>query len=479
MRNAAIITLFLTIAFRLDEAFLIGNNNNNHHNNKNNNCKCSLLSGRGRIISLLSFDNVRPSTTSSLYRHRFNGGYDPSFPLTWTPKQAAEFTIYHHGEPKYIGLQLKMAIQHWTGSDLAEFLTRLYLGQVTDAKVRTVSDSSSSYRTSTTSYTSFGEESRNQEVRTTIIYEPQNVRIPQWKGLETREGVLALLDLLKEALSPATLDSQEIARFAEAFLLKEYKWPSRKRSATGTKKVELISNKDESIQRETVVSGTDIVFEQDSFCTCGHSKTLARILWWIRKEKSKCLTWDDFAGMLTLPECERKEVVPMQLTEFYQTLLSLTPLSTSERTLLVGRMALGGWNPSEIPKFLSRIFPDNNETTSSKLSLDDDGTFLDIPSASELIPSGGKKEDEDQKNEALQDDQSILDTIEEQVLLVTTLKRATLSIRSEYDQLVQSYWKQVEIPTSKKSPSNNDKKKEKSSSTNTSKGVKKCSVDVN
>jgi hypothetical protein len=417
MRNRSVVALVVAVIFGRNAAFIFDKTRSAQ--------RCRLPSSNLIPYPLIS--------ANSLHAHRFNGGYDPASPLTWSPQQAAEFTIFHQGEPKYIGLQLRMAIQHWTGTELAEFLTRLYLGQIVEEKQQPVRSSSSPW--------TFGEESRHVEVKKKLVYEPQNVRAPQWKGLETREGILALKDLLKEALSTDTLRSREIARFAESFLLKEYKWPSRRiKETNGTP-----ANKQQMMKNNTVPA---IVFENDSFYTCGHAKTLARILWWIRKEKSSSFEWDDFVDMLTLPEHESKETAPLQLVEFYQTLVSHTPLSTMEKTQMVGRMALGGWSASEIPRFVTKILPDDAKSGNATFTEDD--SFTDMPSAADVASQQDNKNEKKDKKEI--DDQSILDATEEQVLLVSTLKRATLSVRSEYDQLVQSYWKQVEIPNSKKSP---------------------------
>eukprot|EP00536_Pseudo-nitzschia_multiseries_P019426 jgi/Psemu1/60704/gm1.60704_g len=115
-----------------------------------------------------------------LHYHLFNGGYNPASPLTWTPQEAAEFTIFHDGSPEHAGMQLRTAVQHWTGTDLAEFLTRLYLGHLEADSDNAINNS----------IINNSEEIKKKK----IVYEPQNVRSPKWKGLESREGILALKD---------------------------------------------------------------------------------------------------------------------------------------------------------------------------------------------------------------------------------------------------------------------------------------------
>jgi hypothetical protein len=405
---------------------------------------------RTKVLPLVSIGRPQNSSFSSssvtiLKLHQFNGGYDPASPLTWTPQQAAEFTMFHQGEPMYIGLQLRTAIKRWTGTDLAEFLTRLYLGQKVEPEQQ-------SYRSSSLSPATIGEESKHRETKSKIVYEPQNVRTPQWRGLETREGVLALKELLKEALSPDTMDPREIARFAEAFLLKEYKWPNQRINPI----MGFTTNKFPRSNNNTMVP--EIAFEHDSFYSRGHSKIIARIILWIRKERSVPFKWEDIVAMVTLLEHEQKEARAMQLTDFYETLVAHIPLTTKDKTRMVERLALGGWSSSDIPKFIAKILPDEERNTDHTLL--EDGSFGDIPSATERdTRNNDNASRHDNQNE--ESDRSSLGAIEDQVLLVSTLKRATLSLRSEYDQLVQSYWKQLERPNAKKKLQKDNKRNSK------------------
>jgi hypothetical protein len=428
-----VILLFVTLLFGRNEAFIFD--------------RPSQI--RSNPIPIISFGNSYSSSSysslTSLKLHRFNGGYDPASPLRWTPQEAAEFTIFHQGEPLYIGLQLRMAIQRWTGTDLAEFLTRLYLGQKVEAEQH-------SSRFPSLSPATLGEESKHRETKSRIVYEPRNVRTPKWKGLETREGVLALKELLKEALSPDTMDSREIARFAEVFLLKEYKWPNQNLNSTiGLTPINLLPKNNGTARK--------ILFEGDSFYTQGHSRTIARILLWIRKERSTPFKWEDIVVMVTLLEHEHKEARPMQLKDFYETLVAHIPLTTKEKTRMVERLALGGWSSSDIPKFMAMILPEDSQKVNTTML--EDGLFRDIPSAAERDAQNERVSSDDDDDENEEDDQFRLETTEEQVLLVSRLKRATLSLRSEYDQLVQSYWKQLERPNGKKNLAKDNKRNSK------------------
>jgi hypothetical protein len=377
--------------------------------------------------------------TTSLHPHRFNGGYDPASPLTWTPKAAAEFTIFHESPstPEFIGMQLRTAIQHWSGTDLAEFLTRLYLGERAEPVAYPKIADPSPW--------SMGQESKIQlPQQNKLVYEPENVRAPRWKGLKTREGILALKVLLKEAVSMDTLEAKEVARFAEAFLLKEYKWPTRREDKEG-----------------------EIVFEQDSFYTQGHAKTLARLFWSIRKEKASAYDHNDFVAMVTLPEKEKKETAALQLEEFFQTLMAQASLTEEDKATMVQRLAIGGWSPSAIPKFTVLAGLSSKATKNStalEIAVADD-SFLDFPSAHDAQKkTDGKKVTKDVVEEIIEklgDNSTDLVLSEEQVLLSSQLRRARATISLEYDKLVNSYWKQVEIPNQKKRPNaSSDKTKE-------------------
>lgn len=358
----------------------------------------AVVPGRPRFSPTTTTTKISsPPSLTILHPHRFNGGYDPSTPLTWTPQQAAMFVMFHHGEPKYAGLQLKTAIQHWSGFDLAEFLTRLYLGQPCSSNG-----------------------SNLQEQERQVMYEPQNVRSPQWKGLETREGIVALKDLLTAALAEETLQAREVARFADAFLLKEYKWPAPRRSPDENEHEVGYSN-DGTTTKEGVVA-----FECDSFDSQGHSVALAHVLWAARQESMGTpYTWDDIVGMTTLPELEDKEAMPMQLTDFFKTLIALMPMSAADRASMVQGMALGGWEAANLSTFMAKMFP-------SELG-DDDDERSSITNWSFLHSNNIIIDEEDYS------------TIEETRQKISA-RTAQNDMQSEFDQLVQDYWKRTEIP---------------------------------
>lgn len=368
------------------------------------------VTGRVRITKSSSRIIVNP--------HRFNGGYDPSSPLTWTPQQAAEFAIFHEGTPQHAGMQLRTAIQHWRGDDLAEFLTRLYLGQERQVQ----SQSNDDYY--------------NNNHQRSLLYEPRNVRTPRWWGLETREGLVALRSLLSEALSNDTLQPREVARFAESFLLKEYKWPADQWDAGTTQ-------------------STGVVFEQDSFYSRGHGVTLAQVLWSVRMQRygDPAFSPDDIVDMVTLPEKEDKQSTSLQMKEFYQTLVGRIVLTDDDKNRMVQRLAIGGWGPASIPQFVATILDNNHHHISQGQYGEID--FFDYPSQQDenLIPESNNNDN--QLNEWDETDQQYGDNVanyagvDDQVVLAYSKnnnQKAEDSVRMEYDQLVQEYWKRVEIP---------------------------------
>lgn len=348
----------------------------------------------------------RPGSTQAtsmavLFVHRFNGGYDPSSPLTWTPQQAAEFTMFHPcEEPKYVGQQLKPAIQHWSGFDLAEFLTRLYLGQPSSADGNNGND-------------------REDGQRPSVVYDPQNVRSPKWNGLNSREGIVALTELLKEALSADALDPREISRFAEAFLLKEYKWPVSQIPSDGR-----IDGIPIGMAAPPVVE-----FESDSFYSRGHAVTFAHVLWVTRKESLGTeLGWDDLVAMVTLPEFDEKDVVPMQLLDFWKTFVSLMNLTNYDRAAIVQRMALGGWEASKIPIFVSQILPINLDDCNGML---DQWRFLhDKAGLEDRSTSSGQMVSRNYSGRKPRSTSQLFQAME-----------------SEFDELVQEYWSRTEVPS--------------------------------
>ena len=391
----------------------------------------------GAVDHHLSRSGTKIRQNTHLHPHRFNGGYDPTSPLTWTPQQAAEFTIFHDGSPEHAGMQLRTAVQHWSGTDLAEFLTRLYLGHLEIDTDKTSSHSD---------YDNVGKKKR-------IVYEPQNVRCPQWEGLETREGIFALKGLLREALSKESLSAQEISRFAEAFLLKDYRWPS---SIGQNKSKSKMTPKNITISDSQ--SRVEVVFEQGSFYGLGHARTLARVMLAVRKERGYHeFNWNDIALMVTLPEKrdEDREITPLQLIEFLRTIAAYTPLTATDKANIVQRMAISGWSSGSIPGFMTELF--SAETLSQNHAVDQmcrlqGDSFFDFPAAATIKSERESKKEK--KNAAaiavakarakgiVKDDDKIPGKASSKIL-----GNAKDSEGSEYEELVQSYWKKVEVTT--------------------------------
>lgn len=389
-----------------------------------------------------------------MHPHRFNGGYDAASPLTWTPQQAAEFTIFHDGTPQHAGMQLKSTIQHWHGEDLAQFLTRLYLGQLED-DITTME----------------GEGHRSGKK---VVYEPKNVRKPRWKGLETREGILALKDLLKESLSKEALSAQEISRFAESFLLKDYRWPIPMPKANATSANETLA--------EIISKPRKVEFENDSFYSLGHSRTIARVLLAIRRERGYDeFNWNDIALMVTLPEKrdEDREETPMQMIDFFRTISAYTSLTAEDKAKIVQRMAMSGWLSASIPNFMAKLLPE--ETLTENHSVDEiwklqGDAFLDFPTNAAVLETNTKIEQNETyaveiaiakvakvvgKKRRSAPSQKISTNVTAAATNATSTAATECAgakektVGSEFDDLVQSYWKKVEVAESsnkKKNP---------------------------
>ncbi len=257
-----------------------------------------------------------PQHPTTRFVHQFNGGYDASrSAITWNPMQAAEFVIWHSGSADAAGKQLQPLIQHWTGTDVGEFLTRLYLGEA---------DS---------------EESK-------LTFESRNVRTPQWKGLKDEAGRLALKELLQVSLPKTVLEAAEIARFAETFLLKEHTWPTA-----------AIGDKD-----------TKGKLEKDSFATLGHTADIAKLFGALRLEKYGEFTVEDVLEMVLLPEMDVQDTKFLKMHDFFFHVgIRLTP---SEKIDIVQGMAKGGWGPANIAKFVSNIeeIPEHDKPRPKKAS---------------------------------------------------------------------------------------------------------------
>jgi len=244
------------------------------------------------------------ATTTVLFPHSF-GAYDASQSSvnakSWTPSQAAEFVVCHVGEHRQTGMQLSPMVFNWSGEDLGEFLSRLFLGEVSEEDGK-------------------------------ISYCPSNVRSPMWLGLD-EEGVEALKELLMGALPDAVLSPEALSRCAQSFLLREYRWPVE-------------------VNAETM--GSNLVeYESDSFASRGYSANFAKIIGFVRKERLGEFTAQDVVGMLSLPEHDPKDQGYTKLPEFFTSLgISLT---STEKVQIVEQLALAGWSPSNLAKFVCSI----------------------------------------------------------------------------------------------------------------------------
>ena len=243
------------------------------------------------------------SSSTVLFPHQF-GGYDAGVAgvVTWSPSEAAEFVVWHHGEPRQAGMQLSPMIRNWSGDDVGEFLSRLFLGEV------------------------IKEENK-------ISFCPSNVRNPQWRGLGN-EGFAAMEDLLLHAVPDSVLSPEGLARCAQAFLMKEHRWPGK--------------TKNDKEKRDSGVQ-----FESDTFADLGHSATFARVLGSVRRERISEFTANDIVRMLTLPEHGDKSQGYSDMPEFFNNLG--VQLTSSEKVLTVEQLALSGWAPSTLAKFICSI----------------------------------------------------------------------------------------------------------------------------
>jgi len=267
--------------------------------------------------------------------YQFNGGYDASKAgISWNPMQAAEFVIWHSGSAEAAGRQLQPLIQHWTGTDVGEFLTRLYLGEADRAESK-------------------------------LTFESRNVRTPQWKGLD-EDGRTALRELLQVCLPTKVLEAAEIARFAEAFLLKEHTWPASAVGDKDTNKAKL---------------------EKDSFATLGHTAAIAKLIGELRLEKHGEFTADDVLEMVSLPEIDVQDSKLLKMHDFFFHVgIRLTPM---EKIDIVQGMAKGGWGPANIAKFVSNIeeIPEHEKPRPTKSEIPTPPTsFLPFPSKQATTP---------------------------------------------------------------------------------------------
>lgn len=263
-----------------------------------------------QVQSKANRDRLTWSSTA-LYeaKHKFNGGYDASEVESiakWTPKEAAEFVIWHMSD-KYedVGRQLTPMIKDWNGKNLGEFLSRVYLGKTTDDFE--------------------------------IAFESKYVRSPQWKGLDTEEGLLALKELLRTALPDSILEEPvQMANVAEVFL-----WQERTCPAANLETKEL---------------------EQASFASLGYTPAIVHIWMELREERGGQRNFvyssEDVLEMVPAPS---KDWGALQLQGIQQFFFHMgIRLAPSCKIELVQGMASGGWNPGKIAKLVSSI-PETGE----------------------------------------------------------------------------------------------------------------------
>ena len=235
-----------------------------------------------------------------------NGSHDPGPPVTvsWNPWQAAEFVIWNTGDDtQEAGRQLAPMIVHWSGKEVAEFLTRLYLGE-------------------------------KQISLKKISYESMNVRNPQWFGLDNDYGLRQLTALLMKALPDGVLTPSEIVKCARLFLLKYHSWPADFRKY-----------------------GINQHLEGDTFATRGHAADIGQVLGSVRKQRLGDFSAMDVVTMVTLPASDRqdeeKKKEILDLSDFFGNLG--IKLTATDKVNVVHGMALGGWTPSDIAKLVGQI----------------------------------------------------------------------------------------------------------------------------
>ncbi len=266
--------------------------------------------------------NLPPATHFSstvLFPHSFTG-YDPgvSGVISWSPSEAAEFIVWHHGEPKQAGMQLSPMIKNWSGDDVGEFLSRLFLGKV------------------------IKEENK-------VSFCPSNVRNPQWLGLGDK-GFIAMEELLFHALPDSVLTPEALSRCAQEFLTKEHRWPAK---IDGCKEDDRSKDKDKDKEIDRKNKDGGVQFESDTFASLGYSAQFARVLGSVRRERISEFTADDIVKMLTLPEHGDKAHGYAHMPDFFNNLG--VKLTASQKVATVERLALSGWAPSTLAKFVCSI----------------------------------------------------------------------------------------------------------------------------
>eukprot|EP00980_Cylindrotheca_fusiformis_P001559 scaffold354_cov54-Cylindrotheca_fusiformis.AAC.1 len=240
-------------------------------------------------------------------------------------------------------------------------------------------------------------------MRMMITYHPANVQSPQWMGLE-ESGLQYLTLFLLEALPTKTLLPMEITRFANYFLLRQHKWPS-------------ITNDDPTTKKKK------IQFETGSFIS--HAADLAKVYGYIRRERLGDFTVNDVLAMMvsttttttstTIEDDDdddddkvdsNKDRFLVQLGTFFVNLgIQLTSM---EKIMIVEGMAIHGYSPGLIARFISSL--EEISEDDRRVSLERSKSLPEAEHALELLLQKKKKTDDLNDND---DDDDVVEQEEE------------------------------------------------------------------
>ncbi|CAB9500331.1 expressed unknown protein [Seminavis robusta] len=319
---------------------------------------CFLFGGTGNTnaFSVVSTTTgtVRPSSTCVLHEtpknNPFqNGGYDPSdaSAAQWSPLEAAEFVIFHDSDPATVGRQLTHLVAHWSGRQVGEFVSRLYVGAILDDNAGKVQ------------------------------FESKHVRCPQWQygGLDSPVGRHALKELLGAAVPDAVLeDPKELLQLAQSFLWKQFTWPAKTTNTYATTPTTATSNKttqNKKKNKQKLEAITKPILESDSFANQGYTWAIIQIWKELGQERSFDISLEEYftaenvldvavdlqqqnnhkdATVLLL---DSKQLADVQ--EFFDLLqVQVTP---AEKINIVQGLAKASWHPTTIAKFVSILSP--------------------------------------------------------------------------------------------------------------------------
>ncbi len=140
----------------------------------------------------------------------------------------------------------------------------------------------------------------------------------------------------------------------------------------------------------------------------------------------------------------------MQMRDFFRTLVARVALTDADRARMVQRLAIGGWGPASIPNFMASVV-ENHDPRAVFGNGGDPGSFLGYPSQVDMSANSNNNGQRNEWEQAQQYGNDFGDYAgpDDQVMLAysrNTNRNAEDSVRREYDQLVQEYWKRVEIP---------------------------------